>query len=546
MIKVVPVLARVMSTAQSRRTQLVVFVAASLALAGLVCPPAVSAASVGPSLVLPDLSVYPITGQQVWDGYTQLYTEVQTAPDPSSGEAVDSIELVVPGFGEQTVAAPSGGSGAITFTLPSAFSNQVSGYVVAVDDAGATSEQAPVLIVRHRYSAHLTYDSGATRNGIPQLEGDDAHITVVPQWFDGPMQTTSWLTDIEVQFDLRPVGALSGLQAFAPVTVDLHDADGTAFNAGEHQLSICATDNHGNQHCENPAVFVVNPVTATWVVGTTQPDTPTTVTATIHNDTASAIHSLTLRLRDGTEVASVLDPVGATPSISASMTFAPGGNYPNVIVTLANGNTYRVFDEVISMIDVSTTLDPPAEPSWGDDINFRAQAVSSRGTAQAGLAVHLQSRAPGSTTWVSRATALTNKYGKAVMAVPAATTGSASWRVTSSRTKIQKPSASAAHLVRVRAAFGRLPAPRTVRIRQTSRYTLAIRPALSGMHIDVQYRRVGTVRWTTLNRTAVETGSTALAVRLTTAGRYRIRVRVEPTTRVTATASASWALRVVK
>lgn len=528
-------------------SKLLAVAAAMLALAGFISPPAaVATTSSGPSLALPDLSFFGSTDQQVWTGYSRLYTDVHIAPDPSTGETVDSIELVVPGLSDQTVPAPSGGSGAVTFTLPTAYPHQVSGYVIAIDASGATSEQAPVLINPAYHGAHLTYDSGATHDGIPQLEGDDAHITVIPEWYDGPTQTVSWLTDVTVDFNLRPVGAISGMHAYGPVTVDLHDADGTAFNPGEQQLTICATDNDGGRQCENPAVYVVNPITASWSVGTTQPDTPTTVAATIHNDTTSAIHSIALRLRDGTVVASVLDPASATPTISSTMTFAPGGNYPNVVVTLANGNTYRVYDEVVSLIDVDSTLDPPDDASWSENTTFHAQALSSRGAPQSGLVLHLQSRAPDSSAWVSRASAATGKYGRAAMVVPAAATGTAAWRVVSSRTKIQKASISAIHTVPVRAAFGRLPGPKTVRARHASRYKLAIRPATSGMRVAVEYRHLGTLHWTTLNHIRVARGHAALAVRLATAGRYRVRVVVEETRRVAATASASWALHVVR
>lgn len=531
---------------KARFAKLAVVVAVTLAIAGMVSAPSANGeVSSGPSLTLPDLGYYGPTGQQIWPGYERLSTTVETSPDPATGASVESIELVA-GGSDETVPAPSGGTGTVTFSLPTTFPYRVDGYLVAIDADGATSDQMPVMIVPQQYSAHLDYDTGATHDGVPQLEGDDAHITVTPQWYDGSDQTTSWVTDVAVQFDLRPVGEVSGLQTNGPVSLDLQNADGSAFNPGSHELSVAVTDNHGNQQWSNLEVWVVNPVTATWSIGTTDPDVPTTVAATIHNDTDVAISSLALRTRDGTVVATVSNPAEASPTISSTMTFDPGGNYPNVIVTLANGTSYEVFQEVLSLIPVQSSLQAPDHPAWNDDATFHARAVSPQGAAQSRLLLDLQSRAPGSAEWVSRAKAVTDKHGNAVMTVPAATTGSASWRVVSSRTPKRKASRSHVRTVRVHAAFGRLPGARSVHESRTVHYELAVHPATSGMHLAVQCRRAGSSHWSKLDDVPVAQGPTAIAVRLAKAGRYRVRVVVAASSHITTTASPSWVLHVVK
>ena len=84
-----------------------------------------------------------------------------------------------------------------------------------------------------------------------------------------------------------------------------------------------------------------------------------------------------------------------------------------------------LLTEVGARYVVDTSVAAPDNSEWGDLETFHAKAVSSAGVAQRGLTLHPQSRVAGTTTWVERAAASTDKRGAATLSVPAAKTGTA-------------------------------------------------------------------------------------------------------------------------
>jgi hypothetical protein len=502
-----------------------------------------------PSLALPDLGTLYGSDQRNWLGYKAMNTRVLATPSASTSRPVSTIELhLVDGPGAPDVwsaAAPAGGSGYVSFPLSRSDYPEWDAYAVAVDDSGKVSAPIPVWLRKYYRAALVAVDSGVQFDGIPQIDGYAAHVDVVPRWTDGPAQTDTWVTAVSAEFDGRPVAAADHLHAFGAVPLDLHNTSSMAFYSGEHQLSVAMVNSDGSSDYASIAIWVVNPVSATWTLGTTRPDTPTRVSATIDNTSGSAIHSIQLE-QDLTAVGDpVIDPAAPTAA-QTTMSFAPGSHYLSALVTLANGNTYRVFHHVMSLVEVESSVDAPDESTWGDTTTFHAATISAKGVAQSGLRVQLQSKAAGSTRWISQAAAVTNRLGTARMSVPTSRTGNATWRVVSALTKTQSPSTSHTHVVRVRAAFGRLPSSRSVRVGRLASYHLAIKPSTSATRVDIQARRTGSTGWTTLSHVRVGRSTTAVPVRLHRAGAYQIRVVVDGTRAVTRTASRAWSLRVTR
>lgn len=391
-------------------------------------------------------------------------------------------------------------------------------------------------------------DSGAAHDGADvQIEGGAAQVTLIPCSPDTSVTAVTAYVFGGAQIDDQdPVAEVTGLNATAPFTLDLHDNDGTAFAPGESQLYLDVTDNHGDVQTVRRTLWVANPITASWSVGTTLPGTPTTVRANFDNETGSSIRSVIFTLYNS----GIGDPVPAELSddlsyAESTMTFEPWINRIRALVTLANGITYPLAGyDVDARYIVDTSVAAPANAAWGDQTTFHAKAVSSSGIAQRGLTLHLESRVPGSTTWVERAAAETNARGAATLSLPAADTGTAAWRVTSTANRRRHRSTSSTHLVRVHATFGRLPANRSARVGQTVRYKVVVRPATARARVDVQIQRVGRSAWTTLGHAISAARATIIPVRPTRAGKFRVRLVVHATTVLARTVSRSWDLHV--
>jgi hypothetical protein len=133
-----------------------------------------------------------------------------------------------------------------------------------------------------------------------------------------------------------------------------------------------------------------------------------------------------------------------------------------------------------------------------------------------------------------------------MLSVPAAKTGTAAWRITSTATKTRRASTSPTRVVRVHAAFGRLPKTRSARVGHTTRYSIAIRPANAKARVDIQVQRIHRPGWRTLAHVTSRQAMTTVPVRLTHAGTYRIRLVVRQTTVVARTVSRNWDLRVIQ
>lgn len=428
----------------------------------------------------------------------------------------------------------------------------------ATDNQGVTRWSAAIMVqlVTPCGNEELVgVDSGAAHDGyLPQIKGGAAQISVIPCSLDTSTPPDTWISSITAWVyggaqvnAAHPAAELTGLHATDPFTLDLHNYDGTAFPPGPLDLALDVTDNHGVQQTVSRNIWVVDPISASWSVGTTQPDTSTTVQATFDNESGSPIRSVTFAL-DNAAGAGEPAPADLADDLSyaeSTMTFVAGPNRIEALVTLANGITYPLAGyEVAARYTVDTSVTAPDNTEWGDLTTFRARAVSSSGTAQRGLTLHLQSRVVGSTTWVERAAATTDTHGAATLSVPAAKTGTAAWRVTSTSTKTQHPSTSPTHLVRVHAVFGRLPANRSIRIRNTIRYEVVIRPANARARVDIQVQRIGRLGWTTLGHVVSGPNTTTVPVRPTRTGNYRVRLVVEPTTVLARTISRNWDLRV--
>jgi hypothetical protein len=391
-------------------------------------------------------------------------------------------------------------------------------------------------------------DSGAAHDGADvEVESDAARVTLIPCSPDTTITAVTAYVFGGAQIDdQHPVAEVTGLNATAPFTLDLHDNDGTAFAPGESQLYLDVTDDHGDVQTVRRTLWVTSPITASWSVGTTLPDTPTTVRASFDNETGSPIRSVTFTLYNS----GIGDPLPAElsddlSSAESAMTFEPWINEIRPLVTLANGITYPLAGHYVdARYIVDTSVAAPTSTTWGEETTFHAKAVSSTGIAQRGLTLHLQSRVPGSTRWVERAAAKTNARGAATLSLPAADTGTAAWRVTSTANKRRHRSTSRTRLVPVHATFGRLPAKRSVRIGHTIRYKVAVRPASARARVDVQVQRVGRSAWATLGHATSRPDETTIPVRPTRAGSYKVRLVVHATSVLARTVSRDWNLLV--
>jgi hypothetical protein len=399
-------------------------------------------------------------------------------------------------------------------------------------------------------------DTGTAHDGYyPQIKGDAAQITVIPCSLSDPTQTDTWITSVTAWVwggpqvdDEHPVAEVTGLHATDAFTLDLHNYDGTVFVPGTLDFRFDVTDNHGVEQTVSRQIWVVNPISASWTVGTTEPDTPTTVRATLNNETGSPVRSVTFSLTN----TALSDPAPASLAADLSyaestMTFTAGPDRIFAFVTVANGTTYPLARyDVDARYTVDTNIAAPDNTEWGARTTFRAKAVNSAGVVQRGLTLHLQSRALGSTTWVQRALATTNARGAATLSVPAATTGTAAWRITSKETKIRHASTSPTHVVRVHAVFGRLPHRRSTQVGHTIRYSVVVRPANARARVDIQIQRIGHPGWSTLSHVTSQPTTTTIPVRLTHVGRYRIRLVVDRTTALARTISRSWSLQATR
>lgn len=214
-------------------------------------------------------------------------------------------------------------------------------------------------------------------------------------------------------------------------------------------------------------------------------------------------------------------------------------------MTLANGITYPLpAFEVDSRYVVDTSVVAPDDADYGQTTTFHATAVSSTGTAQPGLTLHLQSWTPGAKTWVERAAAVTNSHGKASLSVHASSTGTASWRVTSAESKKRRSSTSPSHILRVHAIFGRHAANRSVKAGHTIRDQASIKPVSVHTRVDAQVHRVGHAGWTTLGHTTSGSAIATITIRAPRAGQYKVRFVVESTRTLAQSVSGSWDLHV--
>ena len=432
--------------------------------------------------------------------------------------------------------------------------------VHAVDNHGVERWTATVFVKLITPCANdddvVDIDTGTVHNGYyPQIESDAARISVIPcpnalavspdtslasasAWIGGDAQVTLG----------HPMAQLDGLQATSPFTLDLHNDDGSAFLPGQQILYLKVTDNRGNVSWFSRQVWIVGPVSASWSAGTTLPDTPTTVQADLHNTSDSPVTAVSFTLVTTTlgapQPARLSDDLS---SATGTLTFAAGPDRVWARVTLANGITYPLpAFEVSSRYVVDTSVAAPADADWGQPTTFHATAVSSTGTAQRGLTLHLQSRAPGSKTWVERAAAVTNSHGKASLSIRATNTGTASWRVTSAESKKRRSSTSPSHVMRVHAIFGRHAANRSVKAGHAIRYQATIKPGSVRARVDAQMHRVGHAGWTTLGHTTSGSAITAITIRPPHAGQYKVRFVVESTKTLAQTVSGSWDLSVTQ
>ncbi len=358
---------------------------------------------------------------------------------------------------------------------------------------------------------------------------------------------TAWVYDGGQHDYWRPVAEVSGLHATDPFNLDLHSSDGIAFPAGQHTLYLKVTDNQGTVSNYSRQIWIVDPVSASWSVGTTLPDTATSVRANLDNTSSSPISAVTFQ-HDATTAGepAPADLADDLSSAEATMTFTAGENRLWAYVTLANGITYPLASyDVDARYIVDTSVAAPQDADWGELTTFHATAVSSSGGVQRGLTLHLQSRAPGSTSWVERASAVTDTHGTATLAIRAATTGTAAWRVTSTRSKKRQSSASSTHLLRVHAVW-RLPANQSAQAGHTVRYVVESTPVNARARVDVQVRRTGHPGWTTLGHTPYGPDVRTVAIRAPLAGQYNVRYVVESTKTLARTVSADWNLHVTR
>ena len=217
-------------------------------------------------------------------------------------------------------------------------------------------------------------DSGAVHDGyVPQVEGAAAQISVIPCSPGTSTPPDTWITSVTAWVysgdqgnDAHPAAEVTGLHATDPFTLGLHRQDGSPYPPGTLYLDLDVTDNHGVQQSVNRQIYVVNPVTASWSVGTTLPDTPTNVRATFDNESGSPIRSVTF-----TEVTTAVgDPIPADLASDGSyaestMTFAAGTNRVWALVTLANGITYPLAALAVgARYIVDTSIAAPDDTEW--------------------------------------------------------------------------------------------------------------------------------------------------------------------------------------
>jgi hypothetical protein len=184
----------------------------------------------------------------------------------------------------------------------------------------------------------------------------------------------------------------------------------------------------------------------------------------------------------------------------------------------------------------AATLTAPTSSAYGGKLTATVKVTDRTNyakapTAKAGVAVTLQRKAAGTSTWISVGTGKTDAYGKAVIAFTNTASGRMRAVITSAVpgrtiTTTEQPVTSVSVVT-----WSSLPS--TVRSGGVLTAAVYAKPYETGAAVRVQARTLGTTSWTTFTTAPVSsTGYAKATARLYTRGTWEVRVlRVATTQR---------------
>jgi hypothetical protein len=242
-----------------------------------------------PTISLPDLPRDPNTNEfPQWSGDDRLRTTVAVTPSALTNEPIDSLRIIVPHspvipLADETLPAPSGGTGLLDVDLTKVPPGPYTGYLAAIDDSGLSSALLPIAF----WVGHYTISAAVY--GV--FHSDYGDIIVTPTWTDGTANT--WIDNIDAYLDGVLVGHTNGfMHPHVESGVRLQN-QGAPFTVGTHTVRLSVTDNRGIVDQLSLPVHVVDPVSLSWTVQPAVTGEPAAVTVTALSAT-SPIRSVTL------------------------------------------------------------------------------------------------------------------------------------------------------------------------------------------------------------------------------------------------------------
>jgi hypothetical protein len=289
-----------------------------------------------PTISLPDLPFDPYTQQYApWAGDDRLRTTVATTPSAATNEPIDSLRIIVPHspaipLGNETLPAPSGGTGLLDVDITKLLPGSYVGYLAAIDHSGLSSALLKIAFrVGH-------YTISAAVYGV--FHSDYGDIIVRPTWINDT--TGPWIDSIDAYLDGVLVGHTNGFMhphIESGVRLQNH---GSPFKVGTHTVRLSVTDNRGIIDELTLPVHVVDPVELSWAIRAAVTGEPTAVTVDATSAT-SPISSVTLADERGafakatgtawsnqlTVRGSVTETVAGTHDLAATVVQTDGYSY---------------------------------------------------------------------------------------------------------------------------------------------------------------------------------------------------------------------------